>query len=90
MVFKILYRIILFIAILELGIFIFVKQKYAELERKNSRIEREINDTINQNNLIKIKLTSIQNQNNLRKLVMKYASDYEAFKPTQVIEKENI
>jgi hypothetical protein len=90
MVLKILNRTILAVFVIEMALFIFIKQKYAELERKNAKIEREINEIINQNNLIKIKLTSIQNQNNLRKLVMKYASEYEAFKPTQFIEKENI
>lgn len=86
----ILTRVGLFLLIIQVGVFIFVKQRYNKLERENNKVENKIDNIINDNNLLKIKLTTMQNQNRVRKLVIKYASDFKAFQPKQVIEKENI
>lgn len=86
----IITRFGLFILIVQIAVFIFIKQRYNRLERENDKIEDKIDDIINDNNLLKIKLTTMQNQNRVRKLVTKYASDFKAFQPNQVIEKESI
>jgi hypothetical protein len=83
-------KLMLGVLILQIGLFIFAKQRYNELERKNQKLEDEIAKIINDNNLLKIKLTTVQNQYRVRKLVTRYASDFKPIKPSQVIEKENI
>ena len=90
MVINILKKIAIICFIIQTLLYFVVKQKYAELERKNAKIENEINSIINENNLLKIKLTTIQNQNRIRKLATEYASDFKPFTPKQVIEKQNI
>lgn len=87
---KKLKYIIIFLLILQLGVYLFIKQKYIELQRKNSKIEKEIESLINENNLLKIKLTTIQNQNRIRKLVNDHSNEFKPLKPKQIIEKENI
>jgi hypothetical protein len=78
------------IIILQIGVFIFIKQRYSEMERKNQKLEDEIAKIINANNMLKIKLTTVQNQYRVRQLVTRYASEFKPIKPSQVIEKENI
>lgn len=83
-------KIILFLIFIQFGIFIFVKQRYSELERRNQKLESEISNITNENNLLKIKLTTVQNSYRIKTLTTKYASNFRAFKPNQVIEKESI
>ena len=90
MIIKIVKRITIMCLIIQIGLYLFIKQKYAELDRKNKKIENEINNIINDNNLLKIKLTTTQNQNRIRRLVAEYARDFKPFTPKQVIEKQNI
>ena len=87
---KFVKKVMLGIIILQAGVFIFVKQRYSEMERKNKKLEDEIARIINTNNMFKIKLTTVQNQYRVRQLVTRYASEFKPIKPNQVIEKENI
>lgn len=89
-IFKLSKKIIIFLLILQFIAFVFVKQRFSELERKNAKLENEIAVKINENNLYKIKLTTIQNQYRIKKIVEKYLTNYKSFKPYQIIEKENI
>ena len=70
--------------------FIIIKQRFTELERKTFKIEAEISQKINQNNILKIKLTSLQNDYRIRKLGERYLPEYKPFKPNQIIEMQNI
>lgn len=70
--------------------FIFIKQRFSELERKNKRLENEIIARINENNLLRVKITMNQNPNKIRKLIEKYLVEYKYMKPDQVIEKNSI
>jgi hypothetical protein len=87
---KFIKKFIFVIVFIQILIFIIVKQKHAELERKNGKIEEEINKIINQNNILKIKLTTVQNQFRIRKLASRFASEYRGIKPEQIIEIEKI
>ncbi len=88
--FKFVRKIIILFIILQFIAFVFVKQRFSELDRKNTRLENEIYVKLNENNLLKIKLTTSQNQYKVRKLVEKHLIDYKFFKPNQILEKENI
>lgn len=83
-IFMVIFIVVQFIA------FIIVKQKFIELEHKNSKLESEITATINTNNILKIRLTTMQNHFRIKKLSELYLQDYKPFKPHQIIEKENI
>ena len=90
MVISVLKKVTILCLIIQVVFYLIIKQKYAELERKNTKIENEINNIINDNNLLKIKLTTVQNQNRIRKLALEYATEFKPFTPKQVIEKQNI
>jgi hypothetical protein len=89
-VFGLAKKIIILLLIVQFIVFVYVKQKFSELERKNTKLENQIAIKMNENNLLKIKLTTSQNQYKLRKLVEQYLTDYKVFKPNQIIEKEKI
>lgn len=89
MIKKLKYTVV-FLLILQAGTYIFIKQKYIELKRQNIKVEQKIENLINENNLLKIKLTTLQNQNRIRQLVNEHASYFKPLKPKQIIEKENI
>lgn len=89
-VYKLLKYFTFTIVLMQLGLFIFVKQGFNTLERKNERLEQEINRKIDENNLLKIKLTTMQNEYRIKKLLEKLAIGYKPFKPKQVIEKNSI
>lgn len=86
----ILRNIVIIFIIMQIIAFIIVKQRFAELQRKTSKLENEISERINQNNLLKIKLTSLQNDYRIRKLGERYLPEYKSFKPNQIIEVQNI
>lgn len=88
--FKLIKVCILIFLGLQFLLFIFVKQSFTELERKNKKLEQEIKLTMNENNILKVRLTTIQSQITVRKLVEKYLKEYKHVKPSQVIEKSNI
>ena len=83
-------KLILFFLILQFILFVYVKQKFSELERKNAKIEAELEAKINENNLLKIKLTTHQNQYKVKQLTEKHLNEYKPFKPNQIIEKQKI
>lgn len=87
---KLMSSLIVLIIILQFLFFIFIKQRFSELERKNKRLENEISIRINENNLLKVKITMMQNPNKIRKIVEKYLLEYHYMKPNQVIEKNSI
>ena len=87
---KVFKRAIIVILVVQVIAFVFIKQRFAQLERKNSKAENEIAFLMNENNLLKIKLTTIQNQYRVRKLVLQYLPNYKPFKPKQVIEIKDI
>jgi hypothetical protein len=89
-VFRLAKKIIILLLIIQFIAFVYVKQKFSELERKNAKLENQIGIKMNENNLLKIKLTTSQNQYKLRKLVEQHLTDYKVFKPNQIIEKEKI
>jgi hypothetical protein len=89
-IFGLVKKIIILLLVVQFIVFVYVKQKFSELERKNTKLENQIAIKMNENNLLKIKLTTSQNQYKLRKLVEQYLTDYKVFKPNQIIEKEKI
>lgn len=89
-VFKILKIMLVLMIGIQFLTFIFVKQKFVELERRSLKLENEINSIMNENTVLKVKITTMQNSAEIKKLVTRYLPAYRYMKPNQIIEKDSI